>query len=422
MRSETRHSITLVAGTGVTAVLSLVFTAYVARVLGAEGSADFFAALSLFAVLQLGFGPINGTVARFTAQYAADGAHGKVIVLAREVTRRVARYGVIGLVIGLVTVKPLAVFLNFQSVVPIIVAFVLLLVTLLLSVSRGVLRGLQDFGQYALNTVAEAAVRLITGLLVFLAVRSVVGALVAYVLAAVFAVGLSRVQLGRLLGGHEPRDVDGAAVRRFTGPMFVMLLVTAGFQNIDMLAVKHYLLDAEAGVYGAAFKLAGVLGVLVTPFSTVLLPMLTSLAKDGRAGMATLGRLSSYFLLLAAPPVLVFWLWPEQIIRFVYASEFAGGAPLLPGLACLRLVGYLCHMVALAGAAGGRFGFLYAYVGALVAQVAGLVLWHESATTVVSVLLAVQTAALIILTVIVVSGLGSGAGSRGGARARQRDG
>ncbi len=413
MRSETRHSVTLVAGTGVTAVLSLIFTAYVARKLGTEASADFFAALSLFAVLQIGLGPINGTVARFTAEYAEAGTHGKIIVLSREVTRRVTRYGLIGLIIGLLALKPLATFLNFQSVVPIIVAYALLFVTLLLSVSRGVLRGLQYFRHYAANTMAEAFVRLGAGLAIFVAVRSVAGALFAYVVAAVFAVALARLQLGPLFRSHEPESVDGGAVRRFTGPMFLMLLTTAGFQNIDMLAVKHYLLDADAGVYGAAFKLTGAIGVLVTPFSLVLLPMLTSLTRQGRGGIATFVRLCAYFLLLAAPPLAIFVFWPDEIMQLVYASEFVGGAPLLSGLVSLRLVGYLCHMVALAGAAVGRFSFLYVYLPGLVVQFVGVMMWHQVPSTIVSVLLAVQGVTLAGLIVIVATGMWR-AGREGG--------
>ena len=151
MRTETRHSIVLTAGTGTTAALSLIYTVYAGRVLGRVAYADFVAAVSFANLCYIALGPINGTVARFTAQYASRSEYGKIRTLCREVGKRVAKYGVLGLIAGLVMLKPLAVVLRFDSVVPLLLAYVMVYLTLLLSVARGVLRGVQSFHQYNLN-------------------------------------------------------------------------------------------------------------------------------------------------------------------------------------------------------------------------------------------------------------------------------
>ncbi|MHC4696671.1 MAG: glycosyltransferase [Planctomycetota bacterium] len=380
MRTETRHSIVLLAGTGITVVLSLAYSVYAQRVLGPVQAADFVAALSLVALCQIALGPINGTVTRFTAQFASHGQYGKVRTLSREITKRVALYVLVGVAVGLVLVKGVAGLLQFQSVTPLLVAYGMIYVTLLLSVSRGVLRGLQAFAQLNVNTILEAAVRLAVGLalLEFLGVAS--AGLSAYLIALILTLAISYLQMSRARAAHDrlgsrthtpvenrchtesspnTESVDGRAVLRFTGPMFLMMITSAGFQNIDMLMVKHYFGGTDAGIYGAAFVLARSIGALVTPFTTLLLPLMTTMHERGERIAGTFARVSGYFLALAAIPVVLFWLWSDRIIAVLYGPQFAGAASILLIVTIARLLGYLAHMIALAGAATNRFRFLY---------------------------------------------------------------
>ena len=395
VRTETRHTIILIAGTGATAVLSLLYAAYAGRVIGLAEYADFATAVALVMMCQIALGPINGTVARFTAEYSGRGETGKIQALSRAVTRRVALYGLLGVVIALLAVKPLAALLQFTSVLPLVVAYGMIYLMLLVSVPRGVLRGVQSFGHHSVNTVLEASLRFGMGVLLLAFVRVAVTGLSAYVVALVAVLIVSRFQLRHLWAGVEPQPVDGAAVRRFAVPMFVMMLASGGFAHLDMFFVKHYFGATDAGVYGAAFTLARAMSVLVTPFTTLLLPALTALHARRQRTAGTFLRICGYFLLLALVPLAAFRLWPERIMVLLYGTEFSAAAVLLVPLTVARLLGLLCHMLALAGAAANRFGFLTVYVPALAAQALALVVWHESLSMVVTAVLAVQAVTLV---------------------------
>jgi len=403
MRTETRQSFILLAGTAATAALSLVYTLYVLNVLGTERAADFSAALSLFALCQLALGPINGTVARFSAQYAGEGALGKVRVLSVEVARRVAVYGVAGFAVVLLLLRPLSALLRYESVVPLLIAFAMLYVTMLIAVARGVLRGVQRYGPYNVNIVVEAAMRLGIGLLILPLLPDAAGALLAYLIALTATLAVSAVQLAAVWRGHRPQRVDGRAIREFTAPMFVMLITAAGFQNLDMLVVKHVHQPVDAGIYSAAFRLAATIGVLATGFNTQLLPLMTSLHTQARALAGPFLRLSGWFLLLAAAPLILFGLWPRDVLVALRLADYEAAAPLLLGLSVARVLGYLGHMIALAGAATGRFGFLWVYVPGLVAMAAGLVIWHETLQAVVAVILTSQAVTLAALIWFVIA-------------------
>lgn len=393
MRPETKHSIVLIAGTGTTAVLSMVYSVYAGNALGPAKYADFTTAVSLVMMCQIALGPINGTVTRFTAKYAASGEYGKVIVLSREIAKRVALYGLIGGAIALLFLRPVANVLQFASIWPLAMAYIVTYLILLLSVPRGVLRGVQNFRQYNINIVLESAIRLTVGVLFLKASCTVVSGLSAYFAALVAILLVSLFQLRSVWAGHQPEQVDGSAIRRFTVPMLILTMTSAGYQNIDMLFVKHAFAETEAGVYSAAFTLSRAISVLVTPFITILLPLITTLHEQKREITTTIARICGYFVLMSAVPMIVFMFWPDIVLR-LYRTEFADAAALLLPLTGARLLAFLCYLLCLACASVNSFRFLCVYLPGVVLQGTALFLWGESLTAVTTVMLVTQAISL----------------------------
>jgi len=400
IRPETRHTVVLLVGTGITTAFGLAYGIYATRVLG-EGSVGAFThALSVVAFLQIAFGPINGTVAKFSAEYAGTGALGRVRSLVDAVMRRVGAYGAVALAVAVVAAIPLATFWKYTSPVPLIVALLITFGTLVLSVARGALRGLQQFGTLNTNTIFEAGCRLLIGLALLSIWADASAALFAYFIAIVATLGLSRRQLNSSWKDARSEPVDGRSVRRFALPMFVLMLTSAAFQNIDMLVAKRVLSIGDSDAYGVAFYLSGrAIAVLVTPFNTLMLPMLANLHGAGRPTRGPFLRVCAYFLILTTAPLALFFLWPGELMQLLYDDRFTAAIALLFPLAIARLIGHLCHMIGLAGAAGGRFGSLYLYVAGLLVQLPLLILFAQTGEQIVHVLLGAQGVTLIALCV-----------------------
>lgn len=397
MRAETRHSAVLVSGAGVTAVISMIYVVFAGRVLGPASYAEFVAAISFVHLSMIAFGPINATVARFTAQYASRGEYGKVLFLTRAVWRRISVYGLLGLAVGLVVFQPVRTVLRFESAWPLLVAYAMVYLHILLNVPRGVLRGAHRFGSYNINIVIESGTRLVFGVILLTLFCNASVGLSAYVAGLIVVLFVSRVQLRSIWHGHEAQRVDVAAVKRFTVPMSITMFTSAAFQNMDMLFVKHYFEASEAGVYGAATRLAGSIVVLVTPFSVLLLPMLTAMYEQGRGVAGTFLRLCGYFLLLAAGPIVLFWLWPERVMLLLYGEAYVESAPFLLPLAGALVMGSLSALISQAFVSRNSFRFLVVYLPGMAAQVACLCVWHDSLQTVVTVVLAAQGCTLVMM-------------------------
>ena len=404
MKSETRHSFVLMVGTGTTAILGLIYTIYAARVLGPEDYAVFGTVVSLVMMCQLALGPINETITRFSAEYAGEGNLGKVRTLAHEVGKRIAAAGLVGLLIALLLTKPLAEFLKFDETGPLFAAYAMMYLTILISIGRGVLRGVQRFGAYNGNILTEAAARLLAGFALLAWLGTVTSGLAAYVVALAITLCLSVGQLRSVWRGHERQALDGRAVRRFTLPIFVTMITYAAFHNLDMILVKHYFPAAEAGIYGAAFALARAMATIVTPFSTLLVPLLSTLRAQGKAVSGPFLRIVGYFSIMALLVLLIFGLFPHQIMR-MFTPEYAAGSSLLLPLAVVRLIGFFSFLIALAGAAVNRFTFLWVFVPGLLIEAAVLWLWHDTLRGVIFAIMIVQGVTLAAMIVLAATAL-----------------
>ncbi len=403
MRDEMRQSLILLVGIGAAATLGLVFTVFAGRQLGPALNAELVGALAIVYWCQLALGPINGTVARFSAKYAAEKSPGKIRTLACAVAKRTAKWGLLGGAAVVLISQPISRLFNFQSVIPFVGAVVIVYLTLQLSVVRGVLRGVKEFGQLNANTIVEAGTRLFVGAALLLWLVDIRVALSAYVIALIVSLGVGSWQLSRIWKGHATEHVDGNAIRRFGFPMLILMFTSAGYQNVDMFLAKYAFAPHVAGEYGAAFSLSRTIGVLVTPFATMLLPLLAGLHEHGRSTMGPFFRVLFYFVCIVCPPILVFALWPEAVVTTLYGNEFVGTAQFLFSVTVLRVVGHLCHLVAIAGSAVASFRFLYVYLLGLAIQAAVLAVWRPTGVTMVWTLTAVQTLVLFVILIEVLN-------------------
>jgi O-antigen/teichoic acid export membrane protein len=387
--ADARHAFLLLVGTGATAVLSLAYTLWVARTLGPAASADYFGALFVVSLVGTAFGPVSATVTRFSSVYVARGDHGRIPLLRRLVTRRILGVGAIAGVIGAGALSPLSSGLNFESATPLAIAGAIAFLAVLNDVPRGVLRGLQDFGGYALNTILESGSRLALGIGVLLLSPSVEAALLVYLLATAAAHVAARMRIPRTEPAHgappEPERLG-----RFFVPMFVMTLCAATFHNLDLLFVKAGFSAADAGLYGAAGAFARAFALLFLPFRVLLLPVMSSLQATARPIEGAFLRVSAYFFVLAAVPLGVIALWPDTLVHLLYGERFGSASILLLPMALSMLAGLIPVLLGQAFLAANHWPWLALYVLGLGAEWLALQRWGGSLGSAVAVALTVK--------------------------------
>jgi O-antigen/teichoic acid export membrane protein len=218
-------------------------------------------------------------------------------------------------------------------------------------------------------------------------VTSAAAGVAAYLIALVAAILVAHVQLGRLLDGHAPEPVDRRAVMRFGVGSLLFAFAVASFQSVDMLLVKHYFSDHEAGLYGAALTVGRAIFLLVIPFRLVALPRL---ARREDSPGSRFSSLCGLYIVLAGPLLVALWLWPEQLLTGLLGIEYSGAEQVLPILAFAFFFGSLAVLLAQPLMAASDFRFLYLYVAALAGEMFFLATAHSSLTTIAVIVLCTQ--------------------------------
>jgi O-antigen/teichoic acid export membrane protein len=225
---------------------------------------------------------------------------------------------------------------------------------------------------------------------------------VGYLLAALSTGGLQLVLAMRagLLRFHGVRHLWGALVSAGI-PLAGAALLTIAYTRVDQVLIYELAGAAEAGLYGAVYRVLDRAQFIPIALVTTLLPILAAAYANDLARLRRLFQLAAEYLWLAALPVLgVTIVAPGALVELLFGAEFAEAGPALPilmGAFVAISFGHLAiNMVIVLGLQ--RRLALYASIGLVVNVVLNLILippygflaaaWVTLVTELVVVLLA----------------------------------
>jgi O-antigen/teichoic acid export membrane protein len=392
-RSESGKAAGLAAATLLNNGIQLVFTVVFTRLLGATGYGTLAALISAFLILLVAGQSVQVAAAR---EAALDrlGHPGAVRATLRAWTHR--------LLLALVAVTAVSALFRVQIAAAIGVdeapwgAAAILptgVLWMLISLQRGALQGLREYGPVGASIVLEGVGRLVCALLLFAVGMGVTGAMLGTPLAFVIvAIGLEIV-LHKRIG---PIVDTGAPVRSLRGLLgdgwvpIVGLLLLAALQNMDVIVAKHRLPDDAAGSYAAAAVAAKSVVWVAIGIGLHLLPEATRRSAAGLDPRPVLLRALAILVAIAAPALLIFAAAPDLLLRLAFGPDLtlAAGALIFLGAAMTLLaVAYLTvqYMVAL-----GETRFLWVLLVIACAEPVLLSVNHLSITGFAGIVFAVQ--------------------------------
>lgn len=385
------RTIELVLAAGVAALLTIVYLVLVGRTLGPAEYADFSAALSVIYFFAVALSPVGPTLARIVAKRVARGEEADVASLRGAIMRRLLIGSVAAAAVLMLAAPLVARWLRFRSSAPVVAAFGCALLFALLSADRGVLQGLMRFRSYNVSVVLEAVIRAAGAVIVLhIFEQSAATALVSYAAAMV----LAEVIIAMSWRSSSRMRVDWAEIRQLTGPMFLLMIAAAAFQNVDMLAVKRWFPAEAAGRYGAAVAVARSLAVLFVPLYVLVGPLLTTARERGEPIVRPAVRLALMYVGLSLPALAVLFVWPEQIIRLLFGAEFAGLSSAVVLLAAVTVLLHTSLLLTQVMITVEDFRFLWIYAAVAAAEAIGLMLFHDAITQVLTVAILAQVVLL----------------------------
>jgi len=362
------------------------------RYLGPRAYGDIAALLALTAVVALPLGSVQVILAREVAQFPSLAMTARLL---RRVTLWAALLGAGLVLLGIVLVVPIQDLLNVDSRAAVVAGISSLLFWIVAAVLYGVLQGALRFkalsATYAIAGVSRLALVIPALLLGF----GVVGALTVNTLAGALAVLLAFQALRDLWRMREDAE-EPTFDRREVGVMLAGSLAFASLTNIDIVLAAYFLPADVAGVYAAAALVGKVVLFLPQSIVTVLLPKAAVRIAAGFSPHKILLASAAVTLAITLTATVVLALTPESALVWAFGPDFREATALLGWFGLAMTAAALVNIYLSVYFAERDARFPMVVLGAAIAQVVGIAIWHSEPRSIVLVTLACCTAAMVI--------------------------
>lgn len=400
-------------------VFNFFFHFYMGRKLGPEQYAVLGASLSILYLMNIPLNTIQTGVARFAAMFGVENSLGKVHCLFSRSMRKLMVAGILG-VAGFMLVSPLlADFLRMETKTLLILA-PFLFFALLVPIPRGILQGLQRFPGLSMNLAAEGIFRFLAGVALVLWGYGVDGAVGAITVSYLIVLFLSLYPLRDVLRAPK-KAISTKEMYGYGLPVLLMLLSLTLFYSVDIMLVKHYFADLDAGYYAAVSLLGKIIFFGSLSISQVMFPKAAELQEEGRASKPLVYKSLGIMMLVIIPFILLYFFLPGVIVGVLYGQAFMAVVPLLGWFGVFMSLMSLVYLLGFYFISIGKKKFLFVLAAFNLLEIIGIVSFHASLMQVIIVLVGVMLLLLAVLLLMLMM-MKDGEGFLGKKSLQKKDG
>lgn len=305
-----------------------IYNLLLGRILGPAAFAD--AAILITLLLVLSF--LGMTFQIVTSKYAVLFKAEKRAVFIKIITRTALFFGVlIGSLIVIFNQKLQILFHTETSQMFLIFGFGIPLY-FLISVNRGLYQGNNGLHKMAITYLTEMISRLVITILTVIFLPHIPTSIaVALGILISFVFGLLPFQKNILNNAKKPQN---EIIN--TKSIFTFFALTAFYEftqiiinNSDILLVKHYFSNNEAGLYSSLALIGRVVYFVAWMFVMLLLPKVIQFKKEGKNTQPILIQYVLYIALLSTVIVTGTYVFPKTIVHLMFGDNYVAIAPLL---------------------------------------------------------------------------------------------
>jgi O-antigen/teichoic acid export membrane protein len=364
-----------------------IYNLLLGRILGPAAFAD--AAILITLLLVLSF--LGMTFQIVASKYAVLFEESQLVLFTKMITRVSLFFGiVIGALIVFFSKNLQTVFHTETSEMFLIFGFGIPLY-FLISINRGLYQGSNNLQKMAITYQTEMVSRLLLTIsAVLLLPNAAPSIIVATGITASLIFGLFPFQ----------KSIPEATVMRVTlvakshqldkKGILTFFLLTAFYEmtqiiinNSDILLVKHYFNNDEAGLYSSLALIGRVVYFVAWMFVMLLLPKVIQLKKEGKNTQPILLQYVLYIALLSTVIVGATFFFPELIVQLLFGNKYTVIAPLLWKYAMATSIFAIANIFAYYFLSIGKYFPVVVSAVLGLTQIALIVLFHNSLQQVV---------------------------------------
>ncbi|WP_111707427.1 oligosaccharide flippase family protein [Lutibacter citreus] len=195
----------------------------------------------------------------------------------------------------------------------------------LMSVNRGLYQGKNSLKMLAYTYKTEMASRLIitvAAILLFPLFPSSIIIAIGIVISFVFGLFPFQKTIVKAIKTTHVKLPESKSIMIFFGLTAFYELTQIIINNSDIILVKHYFDNEQAGLYASLALIGRVVYFVAWMFVMLLLPKVIQLKKDGENTLPILMKYVGYIFILSTVIVIFTWLFPEFVVRLMFGSQY----------------------------------------------------------------------------------------------------
>lgn len=390
------HGSTMIGAYLIAGALNFFYQMFIGRILKPDEFGVFGSLFALFYIMGILGQGITISTAKFTSKLVGEGK--EIGGFFKELFKRVSFLS-LAIFLPLLAVAPLvASFLRIESALLVVIVALNFLFTLPLSVNMGFLQGLERFKLLGGYQIGQSLFKAICGMILVIAGYGVLGAIGALAVASFLILISSFLSLGSLFFA-EVKQNPGFNFNPFYKYSFSSLLFSICFAvpaNVDVIFVKAFFTEQEAGLYTATSVLGKVLIFLPIGVCTVLFPKVSRAHAENVSDAFLLKKALMYSVSLVGMLTFIYWFFPSHVIKLVFGLHYAGAFYLVRWYGLAMFFFSLCIVVLNYYLARTEVKFVRFFVGFTVLEIALIWVFHSTMIQIIWIVLGINLAFLLL--------------------------
>lgn len=383
-----RSSSIIFIGSLVVNIINYLFQITMGRMMSIQTFGEMNALLSVMMIFSVPFASITNYIAKNVSHLYTLGKNRKANDLIIKSYKNLLIAGLFIVILGSLFSKDISEYLKIESIIPIILLFLSILVSIIIPINVGVLQGFQRFKMLSFIPACTGFFRyLICVGLVAIGI-GLNGVMIGHLLSLLLLGYSSFIPISRHLKIGNDKIKEGEVdPLSFVVPIFLANLSFVVFAQSDVVLVKYFFDPHDAGIYSSAAIIGK--AVLYLPGAVVmsLFPMVVSSKARDEGTLHLILKALAMTLLLSGGGAIILYLFPEEIISIFFGRKFSSAVPLV-GLFAIAMLPMAIMMIIMNYniAKGGRY-FAYVMLLCAVIQTGGIIRFHDSLVSVLKVIL-----------------------------------
>ncbi len=385
------------AGGVAVGMLGYLFQIIMGRMLSVAEYGLFSMLMAVMVVVGAPLATLTMVVSRKVSSYRSTQNANNRIHLFYSVNRKVF-LAVTILIISLVFyIEPLQYFLKVESEIHLYLLILALLIAFPQAVNNAYLQGLQYFKLLSISVALSTLLKIIFSVVLVWVGFGVSGALGGVVLSSLaLFLGTYLVLKPSLRRENKHSYNKNHLSFKSAIPVFLANIAFVIMTQIDMVIVKYYFTEQDAGLYAAASILGKAVLYLPSGIAIALFPMVAENHAEGESSTHLFFQAVGVTAVLCTMGSLLYYYFSEHIIVLLYGPDYIEAAEILKYFGFAMLPMALIMVAEHFLIAKGRVLFAYLFMIIAPLQLIGIYFYHDTMLNIV-VILSISGVTLVIV-------------------------